>query len=92
VDRRRSCLCRRVDHPWQLAAEIVTFGALLAFTAVNLVALLHFWFSPNAAKRRNFFIDAFVPGFGCVFCFILLIGLQAWTRYAGLLWLGVGTL
>jgi amino acid transporter len=78
--------------PWQLAAEIVTFGALLAFAAINLVALLHFWFSPNAAKRRNFFVDAFVPGFGCVFCFVLLIGLQAWTRYAGLLWLGVGTI
>ena len=76
--------------PWELAAEIVTFGALLAFTAVNLVALLHFWFSQNTLGRRNFFIDAFVPGFGAVFCFVLLIGLQTWTKYAGLTWLGVG--
>jgi amino acid transporter len=76
--------------PWQRAAEIVTFGALLAFTAVNLVALLHFWYSPQAAARRRFFIDAFVPGFGCVFCFVLLMGLQSWTKYAGLLWLGIG--
>ena len=76
--------------PWELAAEIVTFGALLAFTAVNLVALLHFWFSPEAAGRRNFFTDAFVPGFGCVFCFGLLLGLQPWTKYAGLIWLGIG--
>jgi putrescine importer len=77
--------------PWQRAAEIVTFGALLAFTAVNLVALLHFWFSPQAIGRRKFFIDAFVPAFGCVFCFVLLIGLQPWTRYAGLTWLAIGT-
>jgi len=77
--------------PWERAAEIVTFGALLAFTAVNLVALLHFWFSPQAAGRRKFFIDAFVPGFGCVFCFGLLLGLQSWTKYAGLIWLGIGT-
>ena len=76
--------------PWQRAAEIVTFGALLAFTAVNLVALLHFWCSPQAALRRRFFIDAFVPGFGCVFCFVLLLGLQSWTKYAGLLWLSIG--
>lgn len=76
--------------PWQLAAEIVTFGALLAFTAVNLVALLHFWFSPEAPGRRRFFVDAFVPGFGCVFCFGLLLGLQSWTKYAGLIWLGIG--
>ena len=76
--------------PWEHAAEIVTFGALLAFMGVNLVALLHFWFSPGAAGHRNFFIDAFVPGFGFVFCFVLLISLQTWTKYAGLLWLGAG--
>ena len=76
--------------PWQLAAEIVTFGALLAFSAVNLVALLHLWFAPEAAGRRNFFIDAFVPGFGCVFCFVLLLGLQPWTKYAGMAWLAIG--
>jgi putrescine importer len=76
--------------PWQRAAEIVTFGALLAFTAVNLVALLHFWCSAQALGRRKFFIDAFVPGFGAVFCFVLLLGLQSWTKYAGLLWLGIG--
>ena len=76
--------------PWQLAAEIVTFGALLAFSAVNLVALLHLWFAPDAAVRRRFFIDAFVPGFGCVFCFVLLLGLQSWTKYAGMTWLAIG--
>lgn len=76
--------------PWQLAAEVVTFGALLAFTAVNLVALLHFWFSAAAMGRRKFFIDGFVPAFGSVFCFVLLVGLQSWTKYAGLIWLAIG--
>lgn len=76
--------------PWQLAAEIVTFGALLAFTAVNLVALLHFWYGQKGVGHRNFFVDAFVPAFGAVFCFVLLLGLQPWTKYAGLIWLGIG--
>jgi putrescine importer len=76
--------------PWERAAEIVTFGALLAFTAVNLVAVLHFWYAPEAAARRSFFIDAFFPSFGAVFCFVLLMGLQPWTKYAGLIWLAVG--
>jgi putrescine importer len=75
--------------PWQLAAEIVTFGALLAFTAVNLVALLHFWFGA-VSTSRSFFVDAFLPGFGAVFCFVLLLGLQTWTKYAGLTWLAIG--
>lgn len=76
--------------PWELTAEIVTFGALLAFTAVNLVALRHFWFSPEAIGRRRLFIDGFLPAFGAVFCFGLLLGLQSWTKYAGLIWLAIG--
>ena len=76
--------------PWERAAEVVTFGALLAFMGVNLAALKHFWFSKEAVRRRNFFVDAFVPGFGFVFCFVLLISLQTWTKYAGLAWLAFG--
>lgn len=78
--------------PWEHAAEIVTFGALLAFMGVNISALRHFWFAHDAVRRRNFFIDAFVPGFGFVFCALLLLSLQTWTRYAGLIWLIVGFL
>jgi putrescine importer len=76
--------------PWQIAAEIVTFGALLAFTAVNLAAFLYFWWRPEALAKRNIFTDAFVPLFGAVFCFVLLLGLQSWTKYAGLCWLAIG--
>jgi amino acid transporter len=76
--------------PWERAAEVVTFGALLAFMGVNLAALKHFWFSREAVGHRNFFVDAFVPGFGLVFCFVLLLSLQTWTKYAGLAWLGFG--
>ena len=79
-----------ITIPWEHAAEIVTFGALLAFMAVNLSALKHFWFSSEALGHRHFFIDAFVPSFGIVFCFVLLLSLQAWTKYAGAVWLIVG--
>jgi putrescine importer len=78
--------------PWERSAEIVTFGALLAFMGVNLSALRHFWFSREALGHRNFFVDAFIPGFGFIFCFALLLSLQTWTKYAGLVWLGVGLL
>jgi hypothetical protein len=35
-------------------------------------------------------VDAFVPGFGLLFCLVLLLSLQAWTKYAGLVWLAFG--
>jgi putrescine importer len=78
--------------PWQRSAEIVTFGALLAFTAVNFAALMHFWFLPTAATHKSLLKDALVPAFGCVFCFGLLLGLQPWTKYAGLAWLIIGVI
>jgi amino acid transporter len=79
-----------VAIPWERSAEVVTFGALIAFMGVNLAALRHFWFSAEAAGKRNFFVDAVVPGFGFVFCAALLVSLQPWTKYAGLVWLVVG--
>jgi putrescine importer len=81
-----------ITIPWEHAAEIVAFGGLLAFMGVNLAALCHFWFSAEARGHRNFLVDAFVPGFGFVFCFGLLMSLQPWTKYAGLAWVVVGIL
>jgi putrescine importer len=78
--------------PWELAAEVVTFGALIAFMGVNLSAIKYFWFGPQVDRTRHFFVDAFVPAFGFVFCLVLLISLQTWTKYAGLVWLGFGFL
>ena len=79
-----------ITIPWEHAAEVTTFGALLAFMGVNLAALKHFWFSKEAVGQRNFFVDCFVPAFGFAFCFGLVFSLQAWTKYAGLFWLVVG--
>lgn len=79
-----------VTIPWERAAELVTFGALIAFMGVNLVALLHFSFGPENRGKRNFLVDSFVPGFGFVFCFGLLFSLQNWTKWAGVIWLVVG--
>ena len=77
---------------WEHSAEVVIFGALIAFMGVNLASLRHFYFSKGAVGQRNFFMDAFVPIFGIAFCIILLFSLQTWTKWAGLVWLAVGVL
>jgi putrescine importer len=76
--------------PWELSAEVVTFGALIAFMGVNFSAIKHFWIAKQVERERNLFVDALLPGFGLVFCLVLLISLQTWTKYAGLIWLGIG--
>jgi putrescine importer len=77
---------------WERAVEILNFGALLAFMAVNAVALRHFGFSTNKSIERNILLDVISPLLGFVFCLVIFLGLQRSTLLAGLIWLGVGAL
>jgi len=75
---------------WSRAVEILNFGALLAFMAVNAVALRRFGFNPNSGNERNFLLDIFVPASGFTFCLVIFLSLQASTLWAGLAWLVIG--
>lgn len=67
---------------WERALEILNFGALLAFMAVNAVALRHFGFGRAQNMERNLFVDFFVPASGLIFCLVIFLGLQASTLCA----------
>jgi amino acid transporter len=75
---------------WERAVEVLNFGALVAFMAVNLAAVRHFGFSPGMAAKRHVFLDVIVPSLGFVFCLIIFLGLQGSTLIAGAIWLLVG--
>ena len=75
---------------WERAVEILNFGALMAFMAVNLAAVKHFGFSSAIAGKRRIVLDIIVPSLGFVFCLIIFLGLQESTLVAGLIWLVVG--
>ena len=75
---------------WERSVEILNFGALLAFMAVNLAAVKHFGFSPELAGKRKIFLDVIVPGLGFLFCLAILLGLQGSTLAAGAIWCGLG--
>ena len=77
---------------WERAVEILNFGALLAFMAVNLAALRHFGFGREHADRRNLFLDIAAPALGFVFCLVIFFGLQGSTLVVGAVWLVVGGL
>jgi putrescine importer len=75
---------------WERSIEILNFGALFAFMAVNLAAVRHFGFSPGMAEKRNLLLDVVVPSLGFVFCLIIFLGLQGSTLVAGAVWLIAG--
>ncbi|HUK48341.1 MAG TPA: APC family permease [Terriglobales bacterium] len=74
---------------WERSVEILNFGALMAFMAVNLAALRHFGFTPTTAKR-NLLFDIVVPGLGFLFCLIIFLGLQTSTLMVGAAWCAAG--
>ena len=76
---------------WERSVELLNFGALMAFMAVNLAAVRHFGFTSDAEKR-HVLLDIIVPALGFLFCLVIFLGLQGSTLVAGAVWVVVGGL
>jgi putrescine importer len=77
---------------WERSVEILNYGALVAFMAVNLAAVRYFGFSPEMRGKRNLVVDVIVPGLGFLFCLVIFLGLQSSTLVAGTVWVLAGAL
>jgi amino acid transporter len=77
---------------WERSVEILNFGALMAFMAVNLAAVRHFGFSPDPEGKRRILFDVIAPSLGFLFCLVIFLGLQGSTLVAGGIWVAVGAL
>lgn len=77
---------------WERSVEILNFGALMAFMAVNLAAVRYFGFSPELKEKRRLLLDVIVPTLGFLFCLVIFLGLQGSTLVAGGIWVAVGAL
>ena len=77
---------------WERAVEVLNFGALIAFMAVNIAALWHFGFSPEFAGKRNLLLDLIAPALGFLFCLVIIFNLQGSTLVVGAIWLAAGAL
>ncbi len=73
---------------YQRTAELLNFGAFLAFMGVNLAALRIFWGAVPRRPVANFF----VPLGGFLFCFAIWWNLSSAARIAGAVWFAIGFL
>jgi amino acid transporter len=69
-----------------LGAELLNFGAFIAFMGVNLSALLHYWWR---AERKEL-LNLVPPLLGFVICAYLWWSLSVPARLVGFLWLLTG--
>ena len=77
---------------YELAAEMLNFGAFLAFMGVNLSCFAHFYWHPPRGHKRQLFKDAVVPLGGFLFCLWIWCNLSRPALIQGAIWIGAGLL
>ncbi|MGD0227317.1 MAG: APC family permease [Terriglobia bacterium] len=75
---------------FEQAAELINFGAFLAFMGVNLATMREYYFLRRAGQRRRFWSDVLLPGVGFLFCLVIWLNLQRPAKIVGGIWLAVG--
>jgi amino acid transporter len=72
------------------AAELINFGAFVAFLGVNLAVIREFVFRQPPGHKRNWFADLVLPGIAFVFCLYIWLNLATPAKLVGGCWLAVG--
>src|SRR5579862_5442421 len=71
---------------FERGAELLNFGALLAFMGVNASSFAHYFVRQREKKWSNFL----VPVLGFLVCLVLWLSLSVPAKIAGALWMGAG--
>lgn len=69
-----------------LGAEMLNFGALIAFMGVNAAAFVRYYLH-NPEKKLTYLLP---PVLGFVICLLLWLNLSTPAKIAGVIWMGVG--
>jgi putrescine importer len=73
---------------YQLGAEMLNFGAFIAFMGVNLAAFVRYWVRSDERRIANFIL----PILGFLVCLYLWLSLRWPAKVAGGVWLAAGVL
>jgi amino acid transporter len=73
---------------YQLGAELLNFGAFIAFMGVNLAAFVRYWVRSDDRRIMNFVL----PLTGFLVCLYLWLSLRWPARLAGGVWLAAGVI
>lgn len=73
---------------YQLGAELLNFGAFLAFTAVNLTAFMHYYVRGKDRHWTHFVL----PLAGCAVCLYIWSSLRWQAQLMGVVWIVVGAI
>lgn len=75
---------------YQGAAELLNFGAFIAFMGVNIATFRQFFIMRPKGEERHIFMDAVLPIAGFLVCFLIWISLPAPAKIIGGIWFVIG--
>src|SRR6266700_4367093 len=81
-----------IGNAYEHAAELLNFGAFLAFMGVNLACFWQFSVRARTGYRRRLLADAILPLIGFVVCSYFWWNLNALAKTVGGIWFAVGIL
>jgi putrescine importer len=74
---------------FERAAELINFGAFIAFMGVNAAVIRQFYFLRSKAER-NLLSDVLLPACGFLFCFAIWLSLPTQAKLLGAAWFALG--
>jgi putrescine importer len=74
---------------FERAAELINFGAFIAFMGVNAAVIRQFYFLRPKVERR-LISDVLLPAGGFLFCFAIWVSLPGQARILGCVWFALG--
>ncbi|MGH9616083.1 MAG: APC family permease [Acidobacteriaceae bacterium] len=75
---------------YEQAAELINFGAFLAFMGVNAATIRRFYFAPGPGHRPRVVADAILPALGLLFCLAIWLSLPVHAKILGGVWFVLG--
>jgi amino acid transporter len=85
-------LLYHIGNAYEHAAELLNFGAFLAFMGVNLACFWQFSIKVRAGYRRRLIVDALLPLVGFLVCSYFWWNLNSLAKTVGGIWFAVGIL
>jgi putrescine importer len=85
-------LCAALFLRFQIAVELLNFGAFAGFILVNLSVIRHFFFRLHERSGILFLKNLVSPALGVLACGYLWLSLSEKAKLAGFVWLAVGAL
>ena len=77
---------------FQIAVELLNFGAFVGFILVNLSVIQHFYISQKERSTRTIFSNLLFPLAGAVICIYVWMNLSTKAKLTGFAWLAIGVI